>query len=192
MITVVGLGPGDLDRVPNPVLDLLLDPERHLIVRTLDHPAAEQLKAERSLTTCDDLYEKAESFEDVYRGIVARVEATARRGDVIYAVPGESSRGEFAVRELIAANEEVEVVPGESFLDAILAQLGYDPLDRGCRCSTDTSCPIRWFSTSRRSSPRSIGGRFSPRFAPPSTGSLLRRRRFECSLISDQRLPVML
>ena len=131
MITVIGLGPGDLDRVPGPVLDLLLDPDRQVILRTREHPAAQQLETRRSVTTCDDLYEESETFADVYTGIVERVGRAAHQGDVIYAVPGSPNLGEFAVRELVATRQDVEVVPGESFLDAILAELAYDPLDRG-------------------------------------------------------------
>ena len=131
MITVIGLGPGDLDRVTEPVLALLLDPERQVILRTLDHPAAEQLGALRQVTSCDDLYDSAQTFEDVYRGIVERVGAAASHGEVIYAVPGSPHLGEFAVRELVDSRDDVEVLAGESFLEVILGELGYDPLDRG-------------------------------------------------------------
>lgn len=131
MITIAGLGPGNIDRVPAPVLALLLDPDRKIVLRTLDHPAARQLAARRTVTSCDDLYEAGETFEDVYEAIVERILDESRAGPVVYAVPGSPLVGEFAVRKLADSGESVEVIPGESFIDAILAEVGYDPLDRG-------------------------------------------------------------
>lgn len=131
MITIVGLGPGKLDRVPDPVLTLLLDPDRKVVLRTLDHPAARQLASQRIVISCDDLYEGGETFNDVYEAILARVLDESRLGPVVYAVPGSPLVGEFAVRKLVDSDEAVEVIPGESFVDAILAEVGYDPMDRG-------------------------------------------------------------
>ena len=130
MITVTGLGPGVLDRIPGAVKDILLDPDRTLIVRTLEHPAASELARLRDVVSCDDLYSEP-TFEDVYAGIVERVSAAAEDGPVVYAVPGSPMIGEFAVRDLLATRDDVEVIPAESFIDAALAVVGYDPLDRG-------------------------------------------------------------
>lgn len=131
MITVAGLGPGSLDRVPDAVLELLLDPNRTLIVRTMSHPAAQELASRRECTSCDDLYDSAETFDQVYQAIVARLVEAAHAGPVVYAVPGSPLIGEFAVNRLRATGEAIEVIPGQSFLDAVLSELGYDPLDRG-------------------------------------------------------------
>lgn len=130
MITVVGLGPGYLDRVAGPVRELLLDTAQTVIVRTLDHPAAAELAGLREVTSCDDLYEAAE-YPDIYAAIVDRVVGQSATGSVIYAVPGSPMIGEFAVRDLLASGHRVEVIPGESFVDAILSTVGYDPFDRG-------------------------------------------------------------
>ena len=64
--------------------------------------------------------------------MVDRVVTLAEEGPTIYAVPGSPLVGEFAVA-LLRETTEIEVIPGESFLDAILAAVGYDPLDRGLR-----------------------------------------------------------
>ncbi len=130
MILVVGLGPGDLDRVPAPVRDVLADPDRNVIVRTVDHPAAAQLSASRDIVTCDDLY-SAETYEAVYTAIVDRVAAAAVTGPVVYAVPGSPLIGEFAVREMLARGLDVEILASPSFVDALCLEVGYDPLDRG-------------------------------------------------------------
>lgn len=131
MILITGLGPGDIARIPGPVLDLLLDPATHLIVRTRNHPAAEQIAARREVEFCDDLYESSETFEDVYTAIADRVIAAGAAGKVIYAVPGGPSIGEFAVRQILERGSEVEVLEAETFVDVILAAVGYDPFQKG-------------------------------------------------------------
>ncbi|HEY6634421.1 MAG TPA: nucleoside triphosphate pyrophosphohydrolase [Acidimicrobiia bacterium] len=131
MIVVTGLGPGDLDRVPGPIRDILLDPQRTVVVRTRHHPAAEQLARARKVIFCDDLYESADAFDDVYTAVADRVLAAATSGPVVYAVPGSPMVGEFAVRRLLASDADIELIPAESFVDAVLAEVGYDPLDRG-------------------------------------------------------------
>ena len=141
MITVIGLGPGDIDRVPGPVFSLLNDPVRTVIVRTEDHPAAAQLAECRVVVFCDDLYESLETFEEVYAAIVERVIKSAKKGPVVYAVPGSPTIGEFAVRLLVDSGQPVEVIPGESFVDAVLAEVGYDPLDRGLQILNGHSLP---------------------------------------------------
>ena len=131
MITVVGLGPGDLDRVSRPVMSLLLDLDRTVIARTREHPASLQLAAERSVVFCDDLYETEGEFDAVYRAIADRVVEAANEGPVIYVVPGSPTIGEFTVRKLVDSEHDVEVIPGESFVDIVLNEVRYDPLDRG-------------------------------------------------------------
>ncbi len=129
MITVLGLGPGSLSRVPGPIRELLLDDTRTVVVRTLEHPAAAELADLREVVACDDLYEAHSTFDDVYDAIVSRL--VGFDGSVVYAVPGSPSIGEFAVRRLLESGAATEVIPAESFVDAILAVVGYDPLDRG-------------------------------------------------------------
>lgn len=131
MITITGLGPGDLARVPSLVKTILLDPSQVLILRTIHHPAAAEISAMRETVMCDDLYESLPSFEEVYSAIADRVITAASDGDVVYAVPGSPMIGEFAVREILARFDEVDVIPAESFVDAVVTEMGYDPLDRG-------------------------------------------------------------
>lgn len=131
MITITGLGPGTLDRVPKPVRDLLLEDRQTVIVRTSRHPAAAELADLREVVFCDDLYESSEVFDDVYTAIAERVIAASAHGPVIYAVPGSPLMGEFAVRKIAELADGVEIIPSESFVDAVLREVGYDPLDRG-------------------------------------------------------------
>jgi tetrapyrrole methylase family protein/MazG family protein len=129
-VTVAGLGPAGLDRIPGWLLERLLDPGVRVIVRTLRHPAAAELAGRRRLDACDDLYEGEETFDDVYRGIVTRVLGAAAAGPVVYAVPGSPFVGEQTVAMLREACE-VEILAAESFLDLAMARLGFDPFTRG-------------------------------------------------------------
>jgi tetrapyrrole methylase family protein / MazG family protein len=131
VITIVGLGPGALDRVPSPVRNLLLDTDRQVVARTEHHPAAAELAARRHVVFCDDLYQGHDDFDDVYEAISRRVIEASAAGPVVYAVPGSPLIGEFAVGKILDRAEGVEVVAGESFVDAILSELAYDPLERG-------------------------------------------------------------
>jgi len=141
VIVVTGLGPGDFDRIPGSVQDILLDPARAVVVRTRHHPAAEQLAARRKIVFCDDLYESRDTFESVYSAIAERVIATGQVGEVVFAVPGSPLVGEFAVRELLKSSVEVELIPAESFVDAVLTEMEYDPLDRGLQILNGHSLP---------------------------------------------------
>lgn len=143
-IAVVGLGPAGLDRLHGPGRDLVLDPGRALIVRTLHHPAAEELATLRSLTSCDDLYEREGSFEDVYAAIVARVVEAAAAGPVSYAVPGSAAVGERAVsllRLAVPDPDSIEMWPGESFLDLAAAAVGVDPISDGLQVLDGRNLP---------------------------------------------------
>lgn len=130
MIDIVGLGPGDLSRVPAPTLQLLMDSQRTVIGRTIDHPAAAELAERRSVVFCDDLYEVSDLFDDVYESIAHRVIAAADAGPVIYAVPGSPSVGELAVAKILA-RADATVHPAESFLDLVFRTVGVDPLADG-------------------------------------------------------------
>ena len=134
-LIVAGLGPGTLVRTPADTLEVLLDPDNLVILRTDCHPAAAQLAQRRAVTTCDDLYEAAETFEEVYGAIVDRVLRAAEAGPVVYAVPGSPLYGERSVVELRArcraAGRPIRVWPAPSFLDEVFAALEIDPTERG-------------------------------------------------------------
>ena len=138
MIDIVGLGPGDLDRVSPGVRALLEDPGRTVIVRTLQHPAAVQLAAVRDVVTCDDLY-AADTFTEVYDAIADRVLGAV---DPIYAVPGSPMVGELAVARIRAGSGDVTVHPAESFLDVIFSHFGVDPLADGFQLLNGHDLPV--------------------------------------------------
>lgn len=143
-IAVVGLGPAGLGRLTGRGRDLVLDPGRVVIVRTIDHPAARELAALRGVTPCDDLYEREASFEDVYAAIAARVVEAGATGPVTYAVPGSAIVGERAVsllRGFAPEPDAIEMWPGESFLDLAAAAVGVDPISDGLQVLDGRNLP---------------------------------------------------
>jgi tetrapyrrole methylase family protein/MazG family protein len=104
-------------------------------LRTSRHPAAVAWLGRADVVALDHCYETGETFEQVYRSIVAIVRAgAAEHGAVAYAVPGSPTVAERTV-ELLRADPsiELEVVPGLSFCDLAWARLGIDPIEAGVR-----------------------------------------------------------
>lgn len=134
-ITIVGLGPAGLDLVDPANLGLLLDPSVRVLVRTTRHPAAHELTAQRVVESGDDLYEVCDTFEEVYGQLASRVVEAAAAGRVVFAVPGSPNVGEFTVPLIRSLADEaglsVEMRGGPSFVDAMCADLGIDPLADG-------------------------------------------------------------
>ncbi len=132
MITIVGLGPGAVGNLSLETMGLLKNTPQ-VILRTAVHPTVAELDAQHvAYTSCDDLYEKAQSFEDVYGSIVERVLAAGKAGDVVYAVPGSPLVAEKTVVLLrdAAKKQGVKLVikPSMSFLDLAYVELGIDPI----------------------------------------------------------------
>jgi tetrapyrrole methylase family protein/MazG family protein len=109
-----------------------LDLARVAYLRTHAHPSA---AAYAHLPSFDDCYERAASFEEVYRSIVERLVAAADlAGEVVYGVPGSPVVAERTV-ELLRADARVatRVLPAVSFVDLACARLGVDPVSSGLR-----------------------------------------------------------
>ena len=130
-VVVVGLGPAGPDLTTTGAVERLASLGTWWL-RTSRHPAAAPYADRPSF---DHVYERADSFDDVYRTIADELaEAAAEHGEVGYAVPGSPYVLERTV-ELLAADPRVtvEVVPGMSFLDLAWGRLGVDPVEAGVR-----------------------------------------------------------
>ena len=131
-ITVVGLGPGAVGNLSLETMGLLQSCEQ-VILRTAVHPTVAELEKQQvKFTSCDDLYEKVASFEEVYTSVVERVLQAAQQGDVVYAVPGSPLVAEKTVVLLRKAakqqNIKLVIKPSMSFLDLAYVELGIDPI----------------------------------------------------------------
>jgi len=134
VITIIGLGPAGTDSMTRAGWAAIESAGR-IIVRTLAHPAAEEIARMREVETCDDIYDLADDFAGVYERIADRVLVAGSEGSVVYAVPGHPSIAERAVALIrdraAAARVDVEVISAPSFLDVLVDRLGVDPLDGG-------------------------------------------------------------
>ncbi|HWI62648.1 MAG TPA: nucleoside triphosphate pyrophosphohydrolase [Symbiobacteriaceae bacterium] len=126
-ITIVGLGPGSPSQLTVGALEALKS-GRPVLLRTAIHPTVDALRAMGvRFDSCDDLYERAHSFEDVYQAVAERV---LHMEDVVFAVPGHPLVGESSVKLIHERSpERVEFISGPSFLDTLLITLGLDPVD---------------------------------------------------------------
>ncbi|AKS37060.1 hypothetical protein NP92_14165 [Anoxybacillus gonensis] len=130
-ITIVGLGAGDIDQLSLGVYRTLKQAER-LFLRTKDHPVVAQLEAEGiHAQSFDDIYEKYDQFEQVYEHIVAYLCEEAKKGDIVYAVPGHPLVAERTVKLLLEKRDHISVriEGGQSFLDALFAAVRLDPIE---------------------------------------------------------------
>ncbi|WP_462372507.1 SAM-dependent methyltransferase, partial [Phascolarctobacterium succinatutens] len=131
-ITIVGLGPGAVGHLSLETMGFLQNCAQ-VILRTAVHPTVAELEKQNvKFTSCDDLYEKAVSFEEVYNSVVERVLAAAQNGDVVYAVPGSPLVAEKTVVLMRTAAKEqgvkLVIKPSMSFLDLAYVELGIDPI----------------------------------------------------------------
>ena len=131
VIDIVGLGPADEAYVT--------DHTRHVIashdvrfVRTARHPSAHIVADARAL---DHHYESADTFDDVYRGIVEElVTAAVEHGRILYAVPGSPLILERTVQHLRSDTRVTcRIHPAMSFLDMVWSRLGIDPIEHAVR-----------------------------------------------------------
>ena len=132
-LTIVGLGPGELDDLSRKAFRTLKQ-ARMVYLRTAQHGCVSCLpQNEVQYESFDHLYDSATHFEQVYETIVARILEAAQQGDVVYAVPGDPLVGESTTTRLLSAAQEaghtVEIVSGISFVEPTLALLGVDALD---------------------------------------------------------------
>lgn len=128
MITIVGLGGGDLNQLPFGIYKMLKE-ATHVYLRTKAHPVVNTLvKEDLSYTSFDEVYECHETFEAVYIEIVQRLIKESEKENIIYAVPGHPMVAERTVQLLLESGVEVEIKGGQSFLDEMFASLKIDPI----------------------------------------------------------------
>ncbi len=136
-IVIVGLGPGDPDQLTLGAMRVF-EQAATVYLRTSKHPTVPFLPKNTRLENFDDIYDRANTFGEVYDTIVARLVEMAREpgeGPVVYAVPGHPLVGESSVLRLLEAAKkngiETEIVHGLSFFEPVFGTLGVDPLAIG-------------------------------------------------------------
>ena len=130
---IVGLGPGDSGELTLSTYRLLKRAGK-VFVRTLQHPCVADLGREGVVfESFDNLYDEKDSFEEVYAGIVTRLQAELEQNaEVFFAVPGHPWVAEKTVALLVdklGAAADVIVYPALSFLDNLFSSIPFDPVN---------------------------------------------------------------
>jgi len=134
-IIIIGLGPGNVE-LRTVGAQRALDAAERIILRTRIHPGLDDLAADPRVTDCDDLYESAGDFGDLYPAIAQRVLSLAGTGqNVVFAVPGHPRIGEKSVPLVEAGARDlgipVSVLDAVSFIDVAASAVQVDPLAPG-------------------------------------------------------------
>lgn len=132
-ITIVGLGPGGKEHLTLAIYQAMKN-HNNIYLRTEKHPVVEYLKKEGiNFKTFDYAYDKYQDFNKVYEYIAHSVIEEAKKGDILYAVPGHPFVAEntiqLIVEECTKQGIEKEVYPAMSFIDAMFMALEIDPVD---------------------------------------------------------------
>lgn len=134
-IIIVGLGPGDPAQITREAWQVLAEADE-VYLRTRQHPAVPHLPPHLRVHSFDRIYEERVDYAEIYAAIAEEVLTLGQRpAGVVYAVPGHPWVGE-ATTGLITAKAQARGVPlrivaGLSFVEAVCAALGLDPLERG-------------------------------------------------------------
>ncbi len=133
VVRVVGLGPGSSEHITEGSARLIRE-SPVVRFRTLRHPAAADFAGVESY---DDLYERADSYDELYVAIaddLVRLARGAVGGEVLYVVPGSPVVAERTV-EILRERSDVTLItePAVSVIDLACAALGADPMTVGLR-----------------------------------------------------------
>jgi tetrapyrrole methylase family protein/MazG family protein len=118
-ISVVGLGPGRVDWVTSAALARLRTPGAKVFLRTRFLPNLERLLDGVRWASFDELYEHAQTLDDVHATMAERLLQAGE--EVVLAVPGDGTLGEAVLDRLRADGAIIEVVPGVPLGVAALA-----------------------------------------------------------------------
>lgn len=131
-LTIIGLGPGAMNFLTMEAYETLLAAPT-VLLRTLKHPVVDELVVKgANFESFDHLYEVSETFDEVYEAIAETVFQKSLTESVFYAVPGNPFVAERSVELLMekaqAAQMDVRVIHGTSFIDAMITTLQKDPV----------------------------------------------------------------
>ncbi|NMA03930.1 MAG: nucleotide pyrophosphohydrolase [Clostridiales bacterium] len=134
-ITIIGLGPGGKEHLTLAAYEKLKK-HNNIYLRTGRHPIIPYLKDEGiTFKTFDYIYEddNHDKFEEVYDHIVEKILEESRKGEVLYAVPGNPLVAESTVQLILEKCKqegiETEIYPAMSFIDAVFTVLKIDPVE---------------------------------------------------------------
>lgn len=133
-LSIIGLGPGSSDNITVGAIERMTKADK-VILRTGKHPVIPYLRANGIIfDTFDDIYDKSDTFEEVYETIAREIiDIAGKYPNVAYAVPGHPYVAEKSVELILKFCEEctdinVEVISAMSFIDVVINELKIDPI----------------------------------------------------------------
>lgn len=134
-VTIAGLGPGGREHLTLAVYEKLRN-HNNIYLRTENHPVVSFLRDKGIVfETFDYAYDDCgyNKFEEVYEHIAESILEEAKKGDVLYAVPGHPFVAESSVQLILEGCKQEgiknEVYPAMSFVDAVFMALEIDPIE---------------------------------------------------------------
>lgn len=129
-ISVIGLGPGDIDLLTVKAFKMINESEK-IYLRTNKHKIVNYLNENNiEYESYDYVYEEKESFEDVYEFITDDLVNKSKDKDIIYCVPNNPFEGDETVNNLIKYRNQnivdVEIIPGVSSIDTCVNTVEID------------------------------------------------------------------
>lgn len=129
-LTILGLGPGGKQYLTLEALECIKE-KKKIYARTMKHPVMSYLMAiGGDFEGLDYLYERGQTFEEVYESIADKIVEMLKTESVTYAVPGNPFVAEKTVELLLSRVDEkqIKIIHGASFIDAIITTLHIDPV----------------------------------------------------------------
>jgi tetrapyrrole methylase family protein/MazG family protein len=135
--TIVLVGAGIANASP-PSLSAALEGCTTVVCRTLRHPGLPEalsaiVEPEVPILSCDDLYDGATDFDELYPKIVDRIVSLAKmtsNARLAYVVPGSPAIGERSVQLLLTVPDvAIEIGAGLGLIDYVALRLHMDPID---------------------------------------------------------------
>lgn len=128
MINIIGLGPSNKDYLSLKAIKHIHSGKKNYL-RTSRHEASDYFREEGiDFESFDEIYEKSDNFDEVYKSIVKRLIEEGRKEEINYYVPGDPMIAEKTVELLIKSQEDINIVSGVSFIEPVLRAVGRDPL----------------------------------------------------------------
>lgn len=133
-ITILGLGPGDPEKLTCQAWNLLQNCSE-LYVRTKQHAVLEWLPSSVEVKSFDNLMDGSEALDAACEQIVSQVlELGQREEGVIYAVPGHPFVSEATCPEIARRASQigipVQIIDGLSFIEPIFSAIGANHLQQ--------------------------------------------------------------
>lgn len=132
-IFIIGLGPGDYNYLTPKAISILTSGSL-IHLRTQNHPCVKELCNQgMQFKSFDEFYDKATDFDSLYFNIAQTIIDLQEHSDVYYALPGNPHVAERTTKIILESSKlkgiKTVVIPGVSFIDAMINTLKIDPID---------------------------------------------------------------